>query len=77
MSELEDIAQKGVRAREIVARYAGMQQDHDNCHWYPEIFEELMGVFGIEYPQDRKLPPRAEFRAGCQRYEDELYGKEV
>ncbi len=77
MTELEKLAEQGKMAKEIVVRYARLQQGHENCHYYPEMFEELMKAFDIEYPQDRKLPPRTEFRARCREFESKLYDRKT
>lgn len=50
------------------------KQGHDQCWFYPEIFRQLCSTFGITAP-DPGLPPRAEFRKGCLKYESEVYGR--
>lgn len=49
------------------------KQGHDACWYYPDIFNELCIIFDIPIPK-RILPPRAEFKFGCEKFRDEMYG---
>lgn len=50
-------------------------QGHDRCWYYPEIFEQIAQILGIDLTKfDRKLPSETEFRCGCERYRKEQYG---
>lgn len=52
-------------------------QDHDRCHYYPDIFRRIAEILEIKY-REPSLPPEEEFRRGCERYRLEIYheGKE-
>jgi|GEM_PF-2740537 len=73
MSNKRIRAEQASVARRILQRHASSQKGHNNCWYHPEVLEELMRVFGIEYPTDRNLLPRSEFRLRCQEYECEVY----
>lgn len=62
----------------LVEKWAQLQ-DHDRCHYYPEIFLTIAKVVranlqNYSYP---KMLPRAEFEAGCKQFQDEIYGPEI
>lgn len=61
------------QARAVLARWT-TQQGHDRCWYYPDLFRQLAETLGVELPPPAGLPPRAEFEAGCRRYQDEEYG---
>lgn len=50
------------------------KQGHDRCWYYPDLFQELVKLFGLEASKPAGLPPLAEFREGCKRYKAEEYG---
>lgn len=74
--EAQAVVAKGLNqlegCKQIVSEWLG-KQGHDKCHFYPELFKQLAEVLGLKAPE-AELPPRAEFEAGCKRYQDELYG---
>jgi len=48
------------------------KRGHDQCWYYPEIFNAISGLLGVPvWP--KVLPSEAEFRRGCDRYACELY----
>jgi len=49
------------------------QQGHDRCWYYPDLFRVLAELHDITSELHPKLPHRAEFEAGCKRYQDEEY----
>jgi hypothetical protein len=60
-----------VEARNALTEWAE-KQGHDRCWYYPDILNRLCEILGIPvFPQP--LPPRAEFEAGCCRYQNEQY----
>lgn len=61
------------KTRSIIQRWAS-KQGHDLCHYHPDILAEIAKVVGVNIPK-AKLPPRAEFEAGCARYQNRMYGK--
>lgn len=48
------------------------QKGHDNCWYYPEVFKKLCDLFGVTV-KPQNLPPKAEFEAGCKKYQDDIY----
>lgn len=50
------------------------KQNHERCWYYPDLFRQLVAVFGVKSVKAPQLPPRAEFEAGCRRYQDEEFG---
>jgi len=53
------------------------KQGHDRCWYYPEIFQKLCELFGVEMTVEPKLPPPEEFTKGCERYRNEEYAKDT
>lgn len=49
------------------------KQGHDRCWYYPELFQQLVGMLNIQSTVDPKLPPLDEFRGGCYKYQAEEY----
>lgn len=49
------------------------KQGHDACWYYPSLFTAMAELHGIETKTYRLPPSRKEFRAGCRRFEDEIY----
>jgi hypothetical protein len=49
------------------------KQGHDRCWYYPDVFNQLAGCLGATPAVGPNLPPRAEFEAGCGRYQAEQY----
>ena len=65
------------RARELIQSWLD-KQGHDKCWYYPDIFRELAGLFGLAPTVDggeANPMPLSEFQGGCQRYQLEQYGK--
>lgn len=48
------------------------KQGHQACWYYPEIFREICKVLGVECHLVPSMS-RECFRAGCERYMDEVY----
>jgi hypothetical protein len=59
------------QATQIVSDWTS-KQGHDRCWYYPELFNELAALLGIE-ARDPGLPSRQEFELGCRRYRAEQY----
>lgn len=51
------------------------QQGHNRCWYYPELFVKLAEKLGLKMTDEPSLPPRAEFEAGCKRYQIEEFGE--
>lgn len=49
------------------------QQGHERCWYYPDLFNQLVKVFGIQPTKEPKLPPLEEFKEGCRKYQVEEY----
>ena len=49
------------------------KKGHDKCWYYPELFNQLLELYGVKSVEP-ELPPRKEFREGCMKFEDEMYG---
>ncbi len=48
------------------------KQGHDQCHYYPDIFNKIADELGL--PRiDPGLPPRKEFEQGCKRFQIHMY----
>ena len=60
------------RARQLIREWLA-KQGQDRCWYYPDIFNQLAAVLGVEVQAAPQLPPRVEFEAGCRRYQDEQY----
>lgn len=52
------------------------KQEHDACHYYPEIFREIAEICGAFLKNQHGLPPREEFHKGCNKYTNEVYNTE-
>lgn len=52
------------------------KQDHDRCHYYPEIFDQLCMLFGVKNTIPVTRVCRAEFEEGCRRFQDAEYETE-
>jgi hypothetical protein len=70
-----DDSEKVGAARSALERWIN-QQGHERCWYYPEIFNELVQILGVEQTAPSRLPPLAEFRQGCRRYQEEEFGQE-
>ncbi len=51
------------------------KQGHDRCWYFPDIFGQLARILGITPEKTPELPSEEEFKAGCERYRLEQYGK--
>jgi len=60
--------------RETQAKWID-KQGHDRCWYYPDIFRQLCELFDVKITVNPNLPPCKEFKAGCERYQEEEYGK--
>lgn len=68
------IEQKFNEARNVIQEWVD-RQGHDRCWYYPDLFRKLAEIFEIKPTKDPQLPPLEEFKKGCERYQDEEYGK--
>lgn len=68
MSEL------AVKTKEILQFWVD-QQGHNRCWYYPELFKQLVDLYGIELTVNPSLPPRHEFEEGCRRYQSEEFDR--
>jgi hypothetical protein len=50
-------------------------QGHHKCWYYPEIFTEIARILDIDISKMPKLPPKEEFKVGCERYQEEVYDR--
>lgn len=53
------------------------KQGHERCWYYPDLFEALAKLHGVTMKESPSLPARAEFEAGCKKYQEEEFGKSV
>lgn len=67
------IEQRFNEARNVIQEWVD-KQGHDRCWYYPDLFRKLAEIFEVKYT-DPGLPPLDEFKKGCERYQDEEYGK--
>jgi hypothetical protein len=49
------------------------KQGHDRCWYYPDLFQTLAEILEVRPSKDQQLPPLAEFKKGCERYQREEY----
>jgi hypothetical protein len=49
------------------------KQGHDRCWYYPDLFNQLVGVLGIRMTVETRLPSREEFARGCEKFQEEEY----
>jgi hypothetical protein len=49
------------------------KKGHDRCWYYPELFEKIAKIVGVELKQSPELPTLDEFRAGCEKYQVEQF----
>jgi len=49
------------------------KQGHERCWYYPNLFKQLMAIYDLPSGQETALPPLEEFKAGCERYQQEEY----
>ena len=64
-------ASKLKNIKKLVQEWAN-KQGHESCWYYPEIFRAIAEELEIKIDPP-SLPPRTEFRKGCERYEGEIY----
>ncbi len=69
--KMNSLEKKCDEAKRLIEEWVN-KQGHDSCWYYPEIFRQLAELFKVKYT-DQNLPPRKEFKKGCERYEQELY----
>jgi hypothetical protein len=61
------------QVKAVVEEWVG-KQGHDQCHYYPDLFRRICEILKVPIdPAIMNLPPRAEFRQGCNKFEGELY----
>lgn len=72
---MADTERQLAHVRSIVQAWLD-KQGHERCWYYPELFEELATVLDVKQTVPSALPPRAEFEAGCRRYQENEYGKD-
>ncbi len=51
------------------------KQGHDRCWYYPELFHQLCEVYVIKSEKQPALPSLEEFKAGCELYQLEQFGR--
>lgn len=68
-----NMCEKCEKAKSIIQEWSE-KQGHDRCWYYPDLFNQLVELFGMEL-KSGCLPPRAEFESGCRRYQDEEYAE--
>lgn len=61
------------RCRQTLGKWRELQ-GHDQCWYYPDLFVNLCATLGIDHSLPSPDMPREEFEAGCQRFQDSLYG---
>ena len=64
--------QRCERAKTIIQEWVD-KQGHERCWYYPEMFRELANLFEVEAKNAPSLPPLAEFKRGCERYQQEEF----
>ena len=52
------------------------KQGHDRCWYYPELFSQLEKLFGIVPTVAACLPPKEEFKKGCEIFCNQQYGND-
>ena len=50
------------------------KQGHERCWYYPDLFKKLADVLEVKTTKAPSLPPIAEFKKGCEKYQEEEYG---
>lgn len=50
------------------------QRGQARCWYYPDLFREICTALGVDPGHAGERPPRADFEAGCRRYQEEEYG---
>ncbi len=66
------MCQKCEKAKEVLQEWID-KQGHDRCWYYPDLFKELINIFGIKPKADPGLPSLEEFKKGCEKYQEEEY----
>lgn len=51
------------------------KQGHERCWYYPDIFNELIKLYGIVPNNHPNLPTIEEFKEGCNKYQLEQFTK--
>ncbi len=59
-------------AKQILQQWVD-KQSHERCWYYPDLFNQLVILFGIKPSKEPSLPPLKEFKMGCERYQEEEY----
>lgn len=74
--ENNDKLAAAAKAIEVLTKWANLK-GHDKCWHHPEVLSELCGIFGIATDNDPCLPSRSEFKEGCRKYQEVMYGSET
>jgi hypothetical protein len=75
-TEIRRLRDENTQVRAVIQSWLD-QQGHNRCWYYPELFRQLVQILHLTMTVEPALPPRCEFRAGCQRYEGEEYGNDT
>lgn len=52
------------------------KQGHEKCHYHQDLFIKLAELYDVTIPEHLKgLPSLCEFQAGCQAYQNLLFGR--
>jgi hypothetical protein len=60
-------------ARRVLQQWVD-KQGHERCWYYPDLFRELAEILEVEPSKEPALPPLAEFKRGCEKYQKEEFG---
>lgn len=60
------------RAKEAIIEWRD-KQGHERCWYYPDIFQNLAKILGVDLVYDGSKLPESEFEAGCNRFRQEEY----
>jgi len=60
------------QTKEIIQTWLD-QQGHDRCWYYPDLFMQLVNLYGLTPSKLPSLPPKSEFEEGCRRYQEQEF----
>ncbi len=70
---LKLVALKNEKVKALLVEWKN-KQGHDGCWYYPELFRQMAAVLEVDVALTPTIS-RQEFMGGCNRFQDEVYGK--
>ena len=65
-------AEKVKQIQNVISEWDG-KQGHDRCWYYPDLFERIANIVGVQLNNAPVLPTRSEFEEGCRRFQNQEF----